>query len=236
MLVELQGVCKSFRNRKVLENVSLGVREGEIFGLIGPSGAGKTTLIRLILGALRADAGQITVAGRHMPDLSVLRGVGYMPQNDALYNDLTGIQNLRFFGGMYGLHGAALTRRCSEVLAFVGLELDGGRRVAQYSGGMKKRLSLAAALLHSPRLLLLDEPTVGIDPVLRRKIWDEFRTLLCQGKTLVVSTHVMDEAGRCDRLGLVYSGGLLACDTVEALRERAGGDIENLFLCGAGPA
>jgi ABC-2 type transport system ATP-binding protein len=230
MLVQLKGVSKSFKKVRVLEGVGLEVRENEIFGLIGPSGAGKTTLIRLIIGAISADKGEITVAGRRIPDLRALDGIGYMPQNDALYSDLTGYENLMFFGGMYKLGGRELKKRAGEVLGLVELTEDGRRKVANYSGGMKKRLSLAVALLHSPGLLILDEPTVGIDPILRRKVWEEFHALKAEGKTIIVTTHVMDEAVKCDRLALVYGGGILACDTVETLLERSGGSIETLFF------
>ena len=230
MMAKLRHVSKAFGHLQVLRDVTLEVQDKEIFGLIGPSGAGKTTLIRLLIGALGADAGEIEIAGRRIPDLAALRQIGYMPQSDALYADLTGLENLRFFGGLYGLRGAALHRRCREVLDFVDLGQAAGQRVAQYSGGMRKRLSLAVALIHAPALLILDEPTVGIDPVLRRRIWEGFRSLLAQGRTLIVSTHVMDEADRCDRLALVYGGGILACGTVGELKARAGGDLENLFL------
>jgi ABC-2 type transport system ATP-binding protein len=231
MLIQVKDVSKAFKKQQVLKNINLSIESDEIFGLIGPSGAGKTTLIRLIIGAIAADTGVITIGERSIPDIRALSDIGYMPQNDALYSDLSGYENLMFFGGMYRLSGAGLRRRAKEVLELVELGDDGGKKVANYSGGMKKRLSLAAALLHGPRLLILDEPTVGIDPILRRKVWDEFRALKEQGKTIIVTTHVMDEAVKCDRLGLIYGGGVIACDTVAALLARTkGNSIEELFF------
>jgi ABC-2 type transport system ATP-binding protein len=230
MLVELNGVSKAFKGVPVLNKVDLSIGEREIFGLIGPSGAGKTTLIRLIIGAIAADGGEIAVDGHKIPDLSVLHEIGYMPQNDALYNDLTGMENLIFFGGMYASGGKALRARAKEMLQLVELSDAGGRRVGVYSSGMKKRLSLAIALMHDPKILILDEPTVGIDPILRRKIWNRFEALRDLNRTVLVTTHVMDEAERCDRLALVYGGGILACDSTAKLLERSGGSIESLFF------
>jgi ABC-2 type transport system ATP-binding protein len=154
-----------------------------------------------------------------------------MPQNDAIYSDLTGYDNLMFFGGMYKIKKTELKNRVTEVLKLVELEADANKKVMNYSGGMKKRLSLAVALLHSPKVLILDEPTVGIDPILRKKIWEEFYKLKSQGITIIVTTHVMDEAVKCDRLGLLYNGRIIACDTVSELQGRAAGNsIEELFF------
>jgi ABC-2 type transport system ATP-binding protein len=231
MLIEVKEVSKSFKKQQVLKDITLDIRENEIFGLIGPSGAGKTTLIRLIIGAISADSGSVRVGEYTVPDLRALNNLGYMPQNDAVYSDLSGYDNLIFFGGMYRLGKATLQNRVEEVLKLVELEADADKKVMNYSGGMKKRLSLAVALLHSPKVLILDEPTVGIDPILRKKIWDEFYELKAQGKTIIVTTHVMDEAMKCDRLGLIYNGRMIACDTVDGLKERtAGNSIEELFF------
>ena len=231
MLVEINGVSKRYRSQQVLQDIRMNIREKEIFGLIGPSGAGKTTLVRLIIGAVRANAGEIRLGNCRVPDIRAMRLFGYMPQSDALYSDLSGWDNLKFFGGMYGLAGGGLRRRGAELLRLVELEADAGKRVGDYSGGMRKRLSLAVALLHDPQLLVLDEPTVGIDPVLRRKIWDEFARLRRQGKTLLITTHVMDEAVKCDRLALIRDGRVIACDTVPALLERTREhSIEALFF------
>jgi ABC-2 type transport system ATP-binding protein len=231
MLIEVMNVSKSFKKQQILKDIHLQIEENEIFGLIGPSGAGKTTLIRLIIGATATDSGSIKVMDYMVPNLKALDIIGYMPQNDALYNDLSGYDNLMFFGGMYNMKKAELKNRAKEVLKLVELDGDSKKKVLNYSGGMKKRLSLAVALLHSPKVLILDEPTVGIDPVLRKKIWDEFYELKKQGKTIIVTTHVMDEAIKCDRLGLIYDGGIIACDTVGALLGRTKNNtIEELFL------
>ena len=235
MLIEVKDTSMSYKSQPVIRNVNLSICENEIFGLIGPSGSGKTTLIRLIIGAINADHGTIRVMDHIVPHLSVLDHIGYMPQNDALYNDLSGYDNLMFFGGMYHMGRAKLAQRALEVLHLVELETDSKKRVVNYSGGMKKRLSLAVALLHNPKLLILDEPTVGIDPLIRKKIWEEFTRQKQQGKTIIVTTHVMDEAVRCDRLGLINHGTVFDCDTVDALLGRTkNNSLEELFLLEGG--
>lgn len=231
MLIQVNGVSKSFKKQKVLNKINLQVKENEIFGLIGPSGAGKTTLIRLIIGALGADSGEIKIMDYNIPNLKALNIIGYMPQNDALYSDLSGADNLMFFGGMYQMSRRDMEKRAYEVLKLVELEEDAKKKVMNYSGGMRKRLSLAVSLLHKPKVLILDEPTVGIDPLLRKKIWDEFYQLKKQGITIIVTTHVMDEAIKCDRLGLIYNGDIIACDTVSnLLAQTEHQTIEELFL------
>ncbi len=232
MRIEVNHVSKSYHNQRVLKDVSLRA-EGEIFGLIGPSGSGKTTLIRLMTGSLRADGGSILLNGIPVPNKDLLKKIGYMPQNEALYSDLTGYQNLHFFGSLYHLKGTRLKERIHEVLAFAGLEEHANKKAASYSGGMKKRLSLAAALLHRPGILFLDEPTVGIDPLLRKKIWDGFELLNKEGTTLIITTHVMDEAARCSRLGLIQDRALLATNTVSNLLAKTeSGTLEELFIKG----
>lgn len=231
MLIEVKGANKSYKKQQVLSDINLTINENEIFGLIGPSGSGKTTLIRLIIGAIHSDSGLLQVMGYTVPDLRVLGSIGYMPQNDALYDDLSGYDNLMFFGGMYHMKKPELKKRAEEVLKLVELDSNSKKRVINYSGGMRKRLSLAIALLHNPRILILDEPTVGIDPILRKKIWEEFDRQKKQGKTIIVTTHVMDEAVKCDRLSLIYNGSIIACDTVTALLGRTkSNSIEELFL------
>lgn len=231
MQVSVEHIQKSFGKSVVLNNVSLEAHAGAILGLLGPSGAGKTTLIRLINGSLRPDQGEIRIDGQHFPNRAAQRQIGYMPQNDAVYQDLTGLENLYFFGNLYGLKSSSLRQKAMEVLEFVGLQQDAGKLVANYSGGMKKRLSLAVALLHDPAVLLLDEPTVGIDPVLRLAIWQHFDKLRQQGKTLIVSTHVMDEAVRCQNAALLYDGELIEHDTVpNLLAKTPDGQMESLFF------
>ncbi len=229
--VNVSHVSKSFKKQQVLKDVELQIENNEIFGLIGPSGAGKTTLIRLIIGAINADEGSVKIGGISIPSLDALNIIGYMPQNDALYGDLSGYDNLMFFGRMYGIKESALKQKAQEVLTLVDLNSDRRKKVGLYSGGMKKRLSLAVALLAEPELLILDEPTVGVDPILRRKIWEQFRELKAQGKTIIITTHVMDEAELCDRVALIYNGGVIACDTVEALLNRTENrSLEELFF------
>ena len=229
-MIEVNAVSKRYGQQTVLDNVSLTMPKGEIFGLLGPSGAGKTTLIRLITGAEACDEGTVFVAGERSPSFKTLGHMGYMPQNDALYTEVSGADNLAFFGGLFGLRGAALRRAMAAKLDLVGLTADAGKLVQHYSGGMKKRLSLAAALLHDPPLLMLDEPTVGIDPLLRRKLWAEFARQRAAGVTLVVTTHVMDEIANCDRAALINNGRLLACGRIEELTALGRGNIENLFF------
>jgi ABC-2 type transport system ATP-binding protein len=229
-MIEVNAVSKRYGQQTVLDHISLSVPRGEIFGLLGPSGAGKTTLIRLITGAEACDEGVVTVAGERSPSFKTLRHLGYMPQNDGLYTEVSGADNLAFFGGLFGLRGAALRRAIAAKLDLVGLTADAGKLVQHYSGGMKKRLSLAAALLHDPPLLILDEPTVGIDPLLRRRLWLEFARQRSAGVTLVVTTHVMDEIANCDRAALINNGRLLACGPIDALAALGHGNIENLFF------
>jgi ABC-2 type transport system ATP-binding protein len=224
--VEVADVVKSFGRLRALDGVTLRVRAGEVYGLLGPNGSGKTTLIRALVGLVAIDSGSVSVLGRRMPELGVLSRVGYMTQAAALYPDLTVEENLRFFAAINGVEG-----NVDDVLEFV--ELGDRRRsvVSTLSGGMRTRASLACALVHQPRLLLLDEPTVGIDPQLRRQLWDQFAVMAAAGTTIVVSSHVMDEAERCQRLGLLRFGKLLAEGSVEELKARAGVErLEDAFL------
>jgi ABC-2 type transport system ATP-binding protein len=224
--VDVENVVKSFGTLKALDNVTLRVRQGEIYGLLGPNGAGKTTLIRSIVGLVAPESGTVTVLGRRMPDLDILGRVGYMTQAAALYGDLSVEENLRFFAAISGADS-----NVDEALKLV--ELDQRRKsvVATLSGGLKQRCSLACALVHRPRLLLLDEPTVGVDPQLRVQFWDHFRDMAAAGTTIVVSSHVMDEAERCQRLGLIRFGKLLGEGSPNELRAAAGtNNLEEAFL------
>lgn len=231
MDINVTQLSKSFDGRPVLQDISLHLNAGEIMCLLGPSGSGKTTLIRLILGAIPGDKGEIRIGEYRVPDLKLLRHIGFMPQNEALYDDLSALDNLRFFGGLYHMEGKVLESRMKEALALVDLQDHKNKLVRYYSGGMKKRLSLAVTLLHDPDVFLLDEPTVGIDPVLRRNIWKQFSALKARGKTLIVSTHAMDEVVECDRAALIHSGRLLDYDTVpNLLAKTPDGRIETLFF------
>lgn len=227
-VIEVAGLTKRFNGVRALNGTTLSVGRGETYGLLGPNGAGKTTLIRALVGLVAADQGSVRVLGRAMPDRKVLAQVGYMTQAPALYADLSVDENVRFFADIFGVREAA---RIAEVLKLVQLEARARDIVASLSGGMRQRLSLACALVHRPALLLLDEPTVGIDPELRVQFWAYFKRLNGEGVTIVVSSHVMDEAERCDRLGLLRDGRLLAEGTAQQLRERARADtLEQAFL------
>jgi ABC-2 type transport system ATP-binding protein len=224
--VSVSGVSKSFGSLKALDDVSLQVRQGEVYGLLGPNGSGKTTLIRALVGLIRPDAGSVTVLGTRMPNVAVLGKIGYMTQQAALYPDLSVLENVRFFAAVNDAEAGV-----EEALRFVDLWDRRASVINELSGGMRQRASLACAIVHGPRLLLLDEPTVGLDPQLRIQFWEGFRVMTRGGISIVVSSHVMDEAERCDRLGLVRLGRLLAEGSAAELKEQAGTqDLEQAFL------
>jgi ABC-2 type transport system ATP-binding protein len=230
-VVDVRGVTRRFGTRTVLDGITLSVDRGEILGLLGPSGSGKTTLIKLMTGIDKADEGTVHMLGEQMPKLSMLQRLGYMAQSDALYQELTARQNLLFFASLYGLSGGRRQQRIEAVMSVVNLLDDLNKPVAAYSGGMKRRLSLAISLLHEPEILILDEPTVGIDPVLRQSIWKELNSLSERGTTIILTTHVMDEADKCDRIGFIRDGKLTAVDSPEGLKSRSGTDsIEQAFI------
>lgn len=224
--VDAEGVVKQFGKQRALDGVTLRVRRGEVYGLLGPNGAGKTTLIRSLVGLVAPEAGTVSVLGQRMPQLGVLARVGYMTQQAALYPDLSAEENVHFFGAIYGRVDGI-----RDALELVDLWDRRKSVVATLSGGMRTRCSLACALVHKPDLLLLDEPTVGVDPQLRVQLWDRFRKMAAAGTTIVVSSHVMDEAERCDRLGLIRFGKLLAEGTVAEIKAKAGVErLEDAFL------
>lgn len=227
----MQHISKSFGKQQVLKDIHLNIQEGEIFGLLGPSGAGKTTLVKQLVGLDLPSSGEIYLFQEKMPALKLIERVGYMAQSDALYEELSAKENLQFFASLYGLKGKKQQQRINEVMEIVQLTDHLTKLVSNYSGGMKRRLSLAISLLHKPRLLILDEPTVGIDPVLRKSIWKAFDNLKKNGTTIIVTTHVMDEAEKCDRLGLMRNGSLIAVGTPKELKQQTNSEsIEEAFL------
>lgn len=229
--VVAEQVSKSFGRQQVLNQIDLTLPSGMIYGLIGPSGAGKTTLIKSILGMEAVDSGTVDVMGTRMPNRAVMAQVGYMAQSDALYETLTARENLKFFGQLMSVPKQKLVQMIDYAAGLVDLTSQLDQRVSGYSGGMKRRLSLAIALIQDPRLLILDEPTVGIDPELRQQIWAELNKLKATGKSMLVTTHVMDEAERCDYLMLIRGGIALAQGTPHDLKQQYDvTTIEQVFL------
>jgi ABC-2 type transport system ATP-binding protein len=213
--------------RAAVDGVSFTARAGEVTGLLGPSGCGKTSLLRSVVGVQLVASGEVTVLGRPAGSRELRHRVGYVTQAPSVYEDLTVTENVRFFARVLGVPRA----ECEEVLAAVDLADRGDSRVAELSGGQQSRVSLAVALLGSPALLVLDEPTVGLDPVLRRDLWGMFHRLAGGGVAVLVSSHVMDEAERCDRLLLMREGRLIADDTPQGLLDATGAaDVEQAFL------
>jgi ABC-2 type transport system ATP-binding protein len=222
-------LSREFDGEVVVENITMAIPRGKIFGFIGPSGSGKTTTLRLLTGVYRPTSGEVSVLGVPPADFtSTMRErIGYMPQLYVLYDNLSVWENLNFAASLYGM-GLRRSQRLNEVLDFVELREHRGKLARNISGGMQRRLSLAATLVHDPELIFLDEPTAGIDPILRRKFWDHFTDLRDQGRTLFVTTQYVSEAAYCDLVGIISEGRLLHIDTPEGLRHRAyGGDIVN---------
>lgn len=218
--IEVQNLFKDYGRRRALNGLQLQVPEGTIFGLVGPNGAGKTTLIKLLIGALRANAGSIKVLGLDpIKDKWVLRKqIGYMPQAAALYDDLSAKNNILFFGSAHQVAG--LAQKADELLGFAGLTERADDLVRNFSGGMKKRVSLCCALVHQPKIVFLDEPTAAIDPQLKLQSWRLFRQLAQSGITLIVSTHMMEEALLCDQVSILINGEIIAVDTPAKILER----------------
>lgn len=230
-LIDINQLSKSFERQKILNNIDFQLKEAEIVGLIGPSGSGKSTLIKTMLGMEKADNGQALILEKTMPERKILESIGYMAQSDALYELLTGYENLEFFGRMKNLSGKKLKEEINYVAEVVDLTADLKKQVENYSGGMKRRLSLAIALLGNPELLILDEPTVGIDPALRRKVWRELYKQRDNGVGILITTHVMDEAELCDKVGLLLGGEIIAFNSPKDLKEEHNVDsIEDVFL------
>jgi ABC-2 type transport system ATP-binding protein len=228
-----RGLRKSFGEQVVLRDLSLEVVTGEIFGLIGPSGSGKSTAIHLLCGHLRPDGGELAVLGSDPRRFTAAlkRRIGYMPQGFVLYEDLTVEQNVAFAAGLYGLAEWRCRARIRETLELVQLWEARKRPARDVSGGMRRRIALAAALVHDPEVIFVDEPTANLDPILRAHLWEHFRTLRDRGRALLVTTQYVDEAEYCDRVGLMYEGALIAVGQPIGLRRRAfGGDIVEVAI------
>lgn len=230
--VEAHQLTRTFAHVTAVEAVTFHVDAGEIFGLIGPDGAGKTTLIRMLATVIPPTSGRARVLGHDITrEAETIRGqIGYMPQRFSLYGDLSVWENLNFFADVHGVRGAERRERLERLLHFARLERFRHRRARHLSGGMQKKLALACALVHRPRLLLLDEPTTGVDPVSRREFWDLLADLLADGVTIIVSTPYMDEAERCARVGLMYEGRLLVQDAPDAIVARVPGQLVEIHL------
>lgn len=224
-VLEIEGLRKTYAGTVAIDDLSLRLEPGEVFGLLGPNGAGKTTLVSLAVGLLEPDAGRVSIAGLGSPTRpDVRKQIGLAPQSLAIYDNLSASENLDFFAAMQGLDASTRAVRVREALAFVGLAERGDQRPKQFSGGMSRRLNLAAALVHEPALLLLDEPTIGVDPQSRNLLLDNVAALRERGRTILYTTHAMDEAARlCDRVGILDHGKLLAVDTVAGLLAKHAG-------------
>ena len=231
--VEIRHLTRRFGALVAVRDLNLTITKGEVFGLLGPNGSGKTTTIRMLCGLLAPSEGTAVVAGVDVsaaPD-QIKERIGYMSQRFGLYEDLTVAENMEFYGGIYGLKGAGRRGRISEVVRFLGLDRRLHQLAGTLSGGWKQRLALACALMHGPAVIFLDEPTAGVDPAARRAFWSTIKTLAAQGTTVIVTTHYMDEAGRCGRVALLSQGHLIALGTPDEVATQVGGKtLEDAFI------
>ncbi|AYY66229.1 MULTISPECIES: ABC transporter ATP-binding protein [Staphylococcus] len=230
-VLELKNATKYYGDKKVLNDINIELSSGKILGLIGPSGSGKTTTIKCLMGMESLNEGYAKIFDTDMPNRKLLNDIGYMGQSDALYESLSARENLVFFGNLMGLKGKELKQAIKDNMKLVNLDNELDKTVSNFSGGMKRRLSLAITLLSNPNLIILDEPTVGIDPSLRKEIWKQLRELTSEDKSVIVTTHVMDEAERCDYVGLIVNGKLFTIGTPHELKEKFKVDsIEEVFI------
>jgi ABC-2 type transport system ATP-binding protein len=231
-IITTHNLTRRFGDMTAVDGLNLSIAGGELFGLVGSDGAGKTTTLRMLAGILDPHAGELQVLGQAFPEGAerVKNEVGYMSQRFGLYPDLTVGENIAFYADIFGVSGAERRERTSRLLAFSGLAPFGDRQAGRLSGGMKQKLGLCCALIHKPKLLLLDEPTNGVDPVSRRDFWRILRELHDEGVTIVVATAYLDEAGRCDRVGLIHNGRMIACDTPSVLTGNGAVSLEELVI------
>ena len=226
-VIETNRLKRDFKSVSAVDELTLSIAPGELFGLVGPDGAGKTTTLRLLAGLLDVSDGEATILGFDLQSQAeaIKPHVGYMAQQFSLYGELSVLENLQFFAELFDVSKQDQRERTKRLLEFAGLTEFTERRAAKLSGGMQKKLALACTLIHQPEILLLDEPTTGVDPVSRREFWNILTELHVQGTTIIVSTPYMDEADRCSRVGLMYAGKLVECDTPQAIRGQLDGDM-----------
>lgn len=226
-IIQTEDLTRDYKATRAVDGLTLAVAPGELFGLVGPDGAGKTTTLRLLAGLLDLSRGSATILGCDLMSQAeaIKPHIGYMAQQFSLYGELSVLENLAFFAELFDVSKDEQAERTGRLLEFAGLTEFTDRRAVHLSGGMQKKLALACTLIHQPEVLLLDEPTTGVDPVSRREFWNILTELHVQGTTVIVSTPYMDEADRCSRVGLMYAGRLVVCDTPQAIRGRLQGEI-----------
>ena len=229
-IIHTKSLARTFKDTHAVRDLNLSIQRGEIFGLVGPDGAGKTTILRLLAGLLNITSGEAAVAGHDLRTASeaIKSHIGYMAQQFSLYGELSVLENLTFFADLFGVVGEFRRSQLAHALAFSRLEQFQDRRAAHLSGGMQKKLALACTLIHNPDILLLDEPTTGVDPVSRREFWDILTELHLAGTTILISTPYMDEAERCQRVGLMYAGQMMLCETPTQIRHMLHGELVEL--------
>jgi len=226
-IIETKNLIRDFKKTRAVDGLTLSIESGELFGLVGPDGAGKTTTLRLLAGLLDISEGDAAVLGFDLKEKaeSIKPHIGYMAQQFSLYSELSVMENLQFFAELFDVESKDMAERTERLLTFAGLTEFKKRRAMNLSGGMQKKLALACTLIHEPQILLLDEPTTGVDPISRREFWNILTELHLRGTTIIVSTPYMDEADRCSRVGLMYAGKLVECDTPKNIREKLEGDV-----------
>jgi ABC-2 type transport system ATP-binding protein len=229
-IIEIAGLCKDFKSVRAVNSLDLKIRSGELFGLVGPDGAGKTTTLRILAGLLDITSGSARISGLDLASKAetIKSRIGYMAQEFSLYAELSVLENLRFFAELYDVHVKDIPQRVDRLLAFAGLTEFKSRRAMHLSGGMQKKLALACTLIHQPEILLLDEPTTGVDPISRREFWNILTELHLEGTTILVTTPYMDEADRCSRVGLMYQGRLVECASPSRIRSGIEGELVEL--------